>query len=230
MIRGFGSLASCGRACVALSGRAVLCTTIESRESRNFRCLGPHPPRQGARSWGMVREKPPPSYDWVGDPRLTKVPLLAMAKFLMRHNITHDELAVASSHFAMARLAATAWVPRQGDDSLCTGMGAHRSPEVKPQIILPAKLQEHLDHCAARGEPHCASPRPDCKTLRFVLDLPLPVPVDMRSWRCDTCRNQRAGNTRSYPGPPAARQPGPVRRDHPGAGRSRSHGGHGFFR
>lgn len=53
----------------------------------------------------MVREKSPPSYDWVADARLTKVPLLAMAKFLMRHSVTHDELAAASSHFAMARLA-----------------------------------------------------------------------------------------------------------------------------
>lgn len=73
--------------------------------------------RQGAPSWGMVpaaREKPPPSYDWVGDPRLTKVPLLAMAKFLMRHNITHDELAVASSHFAMARLAEERHIDMEG--------------------------------------------------------------------------------------------------------------------
>ena len=59
--------------------------------------------------------------------------------------------------------------------------------DIEPRRIIPQELAMHLQECEARGEQHLPVPRFDQKGVGYVLDLPLPVPFDMRGYRCRTC-------------------------------------------
>ena len=66
---------------------------------------------------------------------------------------------------------------------------------VQPNVLQfrPSAAEEHARMMRAIGEEHCLSPRGDrvSQARVIVLDIPLPVEVDMRPWRCDTCRLAR---------------------------------------
>ena len=73
-------------------------SVVQQPRSRYLDFLGGQPPR--LRNYGQKL-----GLDYLDDERLTKTPLLAMARFLIAAGCTHDEVSNAPSHFAMATLA-----------------------------------------------------------------------------------------------------------------------------
>ena len=71
-------------------------------------------------------------------------------------------------------------------------LAVQRWQGVQPNMLQfrPSAAEEHARMMRAIGEEHCLSPRGDrgSQARVIVLDIPLPVEVDMRPWRCDTCR------------------------------------------
>ena len=98
------------------------------------------------------------------------------------------------SQISLLRLAATAWVPRPCDDVSPSPVAA-----VGQMLqVEPFTAQAHVRTCAGRGERHCVAPRQESKTSTFVLDLPLPVALDDRTWRCQTCRDSHPAQYLSF--------------------------------
>lgn len=90
--------------------------------------------------------------------------------------------ATPSPGFAPARGLANQWAARVAvpRDPAETRHLCGRVAEIQPQA-----LRDHEAATAALGDPHGAQPRADrVRQVRYVLDVPLPVPFDARPWRC----------------------------------------------
>ena len=75
------------------------------------------------------------------------------------------------------------------------GSLAASAPESVPAIshcirqVIPQALQDHLKEMEDKGSPHKAQRRADKYKSGFVLDIPLPVQLDLSPWRCRTCES-----------------------------------------
>ena len=112
--------------------------------------------------------------------------------------------ATSSIAFAPARGLANEWAARVAvpRDPAETTQLCGRVAEIQPQA-----LRDHAAASAALGNPHGAQPRTDrVLQVRYVLDVPLPLPFDARPWRCSrqvcgrTFPVQDADVRRAFPG------------------------------
>ena len=62
--------------------------------------------------------------------------------------------------------------------------------------VVPQALRHHLQEMESRGSPHRAFPRLEKSRTVFVLDIPLPLQLNLTSWRCRTCED--AGEPAQY--------------------------------
>ena len=101
---------------------------------------------------------------------------------------------------ALLRLAASAWVhrnPEIGSEGL--GDGGIGRIGWRPRCLTPIAAQLHMAECLEQDDRHHVAPRQDRKTCNFILDLPLPVVLDLRAWKCQTCRCRNPPVHRSFP-------------------------------
>ena len=83
---------------------------------------------------------------------------------------------------AAADLAQT-WLSGNPD----LGLASSCTVDHEVRSVLPMALQKHLALQEKAGQPHHAAPMPDATQSYWILDLPLPIQVDARRFRCRTC-------------------------------------------
>ena len=105
----------------------------------------------------------------------------------------------AAATLALMRLTAKSWA--LCDDAAVEAASSRllHACDAAPRRILPASLQLHVSECRLKGEVHAASPRVDSRSCSYILDLPCPIPVDSRSFRCDTCRHRTPARYLNFP-------------------------------
>jgi len=69
-------------------------------------------------------------------------------------------------------------------------------PDMQEQVcrVVPATA---VGHCRTHAG-HRTVPRQDKKQVKFVMDLPVPVPVDLRPHRCVTCQSAPGSESGNY--------------------------------
>ena len=73
-----------------------------------------------------------------------------------------------------------------GTSDVSMGQGAVRT-------IVPMEAIRHMEQTAASGRPHFPTPEKDRNAdVRFVLDFPLPLAFEARSYWCRDCQRQQA--------------------------------------
>lgn len=93
------------------------------------------------------------------------------------HNKTLQQTAALAAH----------WQAGNAELGLATACTIDHSV----RAVKPLSLQRHLEEHSAAGNVHHAALRTDESKSFWILDLPLPVQVDGRRYRCHTCAHMR---------------------------------------
>lgn len=114
-------------------------------------------------------------------------------KFARVNVDVHVNPTTLHAHLAMSWFQFWRSSPGTSGYELCMNSGQH-SLGFQACSVVPERMQAHVDQFRVSGETHLVKPRSDEKQIGFVLDLPLPIPFDMRGYRCITCQTDRTSD------------------------------------
>ena len=118
-----------------------------------------------------------------------------------RKNVSYWQLPLDFSSMSdgvKKRMAVTSWIASVSKKSNIPETGTPVAELLQGvQKIIPATALDHEARCG-----HSVTVRADTlggKRIRFLLDYPMPIQLDCRTWRCSACRNTKRSGEKVFP-------------------------------